>query len=334
MKRIVLIPSLLLAFAFQVNAAKTYTKQEYVEMWNRTAMEDMMVYKIPASITLAQGILESGNGNSDLARLANNHFGIKCHNWTGEKMYKDDDQKNDCFRKYAAAELSFKDHSEFLTNSKRYAALFTLDIADYKSWAKGLKAAGYATNPKYPTLLIDIIEDLQLYKFDELALNNPRKKFNALEKQVVKNTPETHEKATSHASKKKVVQSKPVKQQEVEVVFGGTRQTFLHTNKVKYIVAQKGDTYYKLAQEFCMTLSQIENYNDVKNGNTSIKEGDIINIHPKLSKSKEEFKTYNGDYTILQISQLEGVKVKSLMKINGLTSPKDIVKSGQKVALR
>lgn len=332
MRKTILIASLLLAFYSQANNHKVISKEEYVESWSRTAMEDMLHYKIPASITLAQGILESGSGNSDLAREANNHFGIKCHSsWTGPRMYKDDDQKNDCFRKYASADLSYKDHSEFLTNSKRYASLFTLEIEDYKSWAKGLKEAGYATNPKYPSLLIDIIESLELYKYDELVLNTPNK--NVLVKQNHKTNEKSSASKVAHESKKKVPASK-VEKQEVEVVFGATRETFLHDNKVKYVIAKKGDTYYKIAQELEMTLGQIENYNDVKNGNTTIQEGDIINIHPKQAKGKEDFKIYAEDLTLLQIAQKEGVKVKSLMKINQLTSPKDIVKKGQKVALR
>ncbi len=139
------------------NVEKKYTQQEYVSLWKETAIKQMNQYKIPASITLAQGILESGNGNSDLAQEANNHFGIKCSDWKGETFHKDDDQKNECFRKYSEAKQSYEDHSLFLTSKTRYAALFTLENSDYKAWAKGLKDAGYATNPKYPELLIEII---------------------------------------------------------------------------------------------------------------------------------------------------------------------------------
>src|SRR5690554_4034016 len=121
------------------------TPSEYVEKWKDVAIFQMVEYRIPASITLAQGILESGSGNSMLATRANNHFGIKCHDWTGKKFYQDDDAKNECFRKYKNAAESFDDHSEFLTSRSRYASLFDLKTTDYKGWAKGLKAAGYAT---------------------------------------------------------------------------------------------------------------------------------------------------------------------------------------------
>ena len=155
----------LLTGAFYSSAYKI-SKKDYVAMWKDVAIGEMLDHKVPASITLAQGILESGSGNSMLAVDANNHFGIKCHGWTGEKVYKDDDKKNECFRKYDSADESFMDHSDFLLRHQRYANLFELDVTDYKGWARGLKKAGYATNPKYPDLLIDIIEELGLDEYD------------------------------------------------------------------------------------------------------------------------------------------------------------------------
>lgn len=330
MKKAALMIGVFLAFQVQASNVRKITKQEYVDTWSHTAMENMIAHKIPASITLAQGILESGSGNSDLARLANNHFGIKCHDWKGETMYKDDDKKNECFRKYGSAEQSFSDHSDFLTKRQRYSDLFMLEITDYKSWAKGLKTAGYATNPKYPDLLIDLIESLELDKFDKLTLNSPNKSGNVLAKKE-KNKP-VEKTVTVTAEKVNTKQSQ--NKQEVEVTLGKTRETSIHTNKVKYVVAKKGDTYYKIAEEFGMTLRQIQKYNDVKKGNTVLRPGDIVNIHPKRSKGKEEFKTYAKDMTILEIAQNEGVKVESLVKLNHLSSSKDVVKKGQKVALR
>lgn len=144
-------------FAFAQN--KSNSTQDYINTYAKIAIEQEKQYGIPACITLAQGILESGSGRSRLATEANNHFGIKCHNdWKGKKIYKDDDAKNECFRVYDNPEQSYIDHSLFLVGKKRYAELFKLKITDYKGWAKGLKQAGYATNPKYPQLLIDIIE--------------------------------------------------------------------------------------------------------------------------------------------------------------------------------
>lgn len=334
MKKIVLFTSLVLSFHSQASNEKRISNEEYVDSWSRTAMENMLSHKIPASITLAQGILESGSGNSDLARKANNHFGIKCHDWKGAKVYKDDDAKNECFRKYDNASLSFRDHSEFLTGRSRYAALFSLKADDYKGWAKGLKAAGYATNPKYPDLLIDLIERLNLDKYDELVLNSPNKGADLL----VKNQGSKTDKVESKEDKKAIGTKT---KEKVNKVFGATvevnvgrRETSMHENKVKYVVAKKGDTYYKIAEEMQMTLAQIHKYNDVKKGNATLKAGDVVNIHPKRSKGKAENKSFSEDLTILEISQREGIKVESLMKLNTLSSPKDVVKRGQKVTLR
>lgn len=155
-----------------------YTPSQYIERYKAVAIQEMNTYGIPASITLAQGLFESANGNSDLARMANNHFGIKCGNsWTGKSYYKNDDAENECFRVYSSPEESYRDHSKFLKR-KNYTALFDLDKTDYKGWAKGLKKAGYATNPNYPTLLINIIERYNLSQYDStgntLALKTNR----------------------------------------------------------------------------------------------------------------------------------------------------------------
>lgn len=150
---------LMLSPFFVIGQNKSNSTQDYINTYTKIAIEQEKQYGIPACITLAQGILESGSGRSRLATEANNHFGIKCHNdWKGKKIYKDDDKQNECFRVYDNAEQSYIDHSLFLVGKKRYADLFKLKITDYKGWAKGLKQAGYATNPKYPQLLIDIIE--------------------------------------------------------------------------------------------------------------------------------------------------------------------------------
>lgn len=140
--------------------------QTYIDLYKDLAVEEMKRYKIPASITLAQGLLESSAGRSELARKGNNHFGIKCHGWTGRKTYHDDDERNECFRAYENVFQSFEDHSKFLAKQSRYSRLFRLSIKDYKGWARGLKACGYATNPRYADKLIEIIELYKLYKYD------------------------------------------------------------------------------------------------------------------------------------------------------------------------
>ena len=158
---------IILFFWTSLVAAQNMSREEYITKYKDLAVAEMYRYGIPASITLAQGILESGNGNSELARKGKNHFGIKCHSsWEDKKVYHDDDKANECFRKYPTVAASYRDHSIFL-HKARYANLFELAITDYKGWAKGLKKAGYATNPNYPELLIKIIEDNQLQQYDK-----------------------------------------------------------------------------------------------------------------------------------------------------------------------
>lgn len=158
---------------------KTNSTEEYIRQYKDIAISEMNQYQIPASITLAQGILESGSGKGRLAVKANNHFGIKCHGWTGKKIYHDDDALQECFRKYDHPSSSFRDHSEFLSGRKRYAKLFKLRLTDYKGWAKELRRAGYATDKRYPQKLISLIERYKLYRFDDTknleALGEPLK---------------------------------------------------------------------------------------------------------------------------------------------------------------
>src|SRR6185295_1956858 len=165
-----LVAAVLLQFlALSVNAQQTYDEQveQYIAQYKPIAIEEMQRMGIPASITLAQGIVESNAGLSPLATEANNHFGIKCHDdWKGATFKYDDDRKNECFRKYNSAAESFKDHSDFLKNKQRYAVLFTYDPLDYKAWAKGLKACGYATNPQYAKVLINCVEGYDLHQWD------------------------------------------------------------------------------------------------------------------------------------------------------------------------
>jgi len=163
----------------KITKKKTYSdsKLAYIDMYSEIAMEEMRKYKIPASITLSQGILESRSGQSGLTLKSNNHFGIKCHKgWNGGRTYHDDDEKGECFRVYKNPETSFKDHSLFLAERSRYSNLFKLKITDYKGWAKGLRKAGYATDKAYPKKLIAIIEKYQLYKYDDKVLGKRRKR--------------------------------------------------------------------------------------------------------------------------------------------------------------
>lgn len=282
---------------------KQISKKEYVEQWRTTAVQQMIQYKIPASITLAQGILESGSGNSDLAVKGKNHFGIKCADWTGETMRLDDDQKDECFRVYVSAEESYVDHSEFLKNKARYKNLFTLDKGDYKAWAKGLKEAGYATNPKYADLLIEIIEDLKLYDLDE----------------------------TGKPNNEKVPDLVAAKSAELNVV---KHTVLLHENKVKYVIARKGDTFYRIAKEFGMGLWELYKYNDFGPKKDVLVEGDIVYIQPKRKRSKKESIKLTHAMSLRELSQDLALKLGSLQKLNENSSADQLMAKGEKVTLR
>lgn len=215
----------------------------YIKKYAPLAVIKMHEYKIPASITLAQGILESGNGRSTLASKSNNHFGIKCHRgWKGKRVYHDDDKKDDCFRKYEYVEQSYNDHSKFLTGRKRYAFLFNYRITDYKKWAKGLKKAGYATDKKYPQKLIGIIQNYKLYEFDKVKKRDLKKY--------------------------KKQQRKPI---QVSV----TTKTTTSTSKVKssskavYIV-KKGDTLYSISRKVNVSVNELKKLNGLQDNIISI----------------------------------------------------------------
>lgn len=329
------------------NTGKSITKQEYISKWNNIAVQQMIEYNIPASITLAQAILESASGNSDLARNGNNHFGIKCHDWTGEKMYKDDDTKNECFRVYRNAEESFVDHSLFLAKRQRYAKLFTYELTDYKSWAKGLKEAGYATNPKYPDLLIDLIESMDLDEFDKLgntslhSISDLTKEKETKEKAEVELNPKTQSKSKNKKSikskKSKRILRKEEKEKKESNEFAlnvtATHSVYTHTNKVKYVVTKKGDTYFQIAQEFGLNLNQLYNYNDFESTKDILEVGDIVHIQPKRARAKDKAKKYTSDKTIYQVAQEEGVNLKSLMNKNEATES-TVFSKGEKVVLR
>ena len=273
------------------------SKKEYSSKFEKIAIDQMNKYSIPASITLAQGILESNSGNSILATKANNHFGIKCHkDWNGEKIFMDDDAANECFRSYTKVEDSYLDHSEFLKKGKRYQFLFQFELDDYKNWAYGLKQAGYATNPKYADQLIQIIEELHLNKLDI----GSKELFSSSESQLTKDL-----------------------------------EKFTHKNNVDYVVAKKGDTYYQIARKNNITLRQIRKYNDLSSKNDILKTGDFVYIEPKRMHSREkEVLVLNKPMTLREVSQQEAIRLKSLMRKNQSSSPDEQLTKGEKVFLR
>lgn len=265
----------------QAKRYKTYN--DYISTYKGTAISHMKKYKIPASITLAQGLLESGAGKSALTQSSNNHFGIKCHNdWKGEKVYKADDNPNDCFRKYKKAEDSFDDHSRFLAERQRYKSLFSLDITDYRGWAKGLQKAGYATDKAYANKLIKLIEDYELYQYDKQGKSKDK-----------------------------------IKEEEKRYITQNYKHTPYKTHNLVYVVAQHNDTYEAIATEFGFKPKDLYKYNEVPEG-FPLKAGDLVYFEKKKSKADKPYYDHvvQVGESMHSISQRYGIKVKNLYKMN------------------
>lgn len=296
--------------------AKRMTATEYVSKYKAEAIADMFKTGVPASITLAQGILESDAGNSKLAMEANNHFGIKCHKeWTGATYTMDDDAKDECFRKYPSVLDSYDDHGMFLRTRPRYATLFDLDITDYKGWAHGLKKAGYATNPRYAELLIKLIEENELHQYDQGGVRMP-----ISTDAVSQPRPITQPKKEHHErpNKKHADANKPKKGQT-----GGG---------VPFIRAQKGDSWYSVAIANDMRLWQVLKYNDAEK-NDLLNEGEIVYLKPKRGTPDEEFHVVVEGESLREIAQEHCIKLSRLIKLNSLEN--DIrIQAGQKLRLR
>lgn len=275
------------------------TREEYIDIYKDLAMKEMEHSGIPASITLAQGMLESGNGNSRLARKANNHFGIKCHDWKGKSVRHDDDARNECFRKYKSVDESYTDHTEFLKTSDRYAFLFELEQGDYKSWAKGLKKAGYATSPTYAESLIRLIEENDLYNYDQEVM------------------------ARAGGGKAEYDKTE----------YAGGRKVY-YSNRVKYVLAREGDDILSLSEELDVFNWQLPKYNDLSDKNV-FAEGERVYLQPKRNKAEVGNKTHvvtNGE-TLHSISQLYAMKQEKLAFRNNL-DPDAELEDGQELLLR
>ena len=274
------------------------SRQEYITLYKQDAVKDMQRTGVPASVTLAQALLESDDGNSPLAREASNHFGIKCGDWSGPAFYQDDDSKGECFRKYNSVLESYDDHSDFLRTRVRYASLFEIDRTDYKGWAKGLKKAGYATNPQYADQLIRIIEENNLQELDK---GNPLPAV-----------------ASVRGEDRMVNVNKSNRWESADVAVNpfSERQILLN-NDVKYVTAKKGDTYQKISDELGMAPWEIYKYNDADRHDALV-EGQIVYIKPKRGKGSEKFYTVKEEETVYSVSMKLGIKSKALCKYNGL----------------
>lgn len=271
-----------------LSQAKRYKiYDEYIDKYKHIAIDHMKKYKIPASITLAQGLLESGAGKSELATKGKNHFGIKCHSdWKGKKMHKADDGPNDCFRVYRSVEDSYEDHALFLQRS-RYQSLYKLKTTDYRGWAKGLQQCGYATDRAYANKLIKVIEDYELYLHDQAAQGKSYKK----------------DKGKNKDKENRVV---PL-----------NKHTPFKTHNLVYVIAKDGDTYEAIAAEFDFKAKDLYKWNEVPEG-FPLKEGDLVYFEKKKSKADKPYYDHVVQIgeSMHSISQKYGIRVKNLYKMN------------------
>lgn len=297
--------------------------EDYINTYKDLAVSEMRRTGIPASITLAQAMIESDYGRSLLAREANNHFGIKCHDdWKGQTVRKNDDRRNECFRKYRRPEESFYDHSDFLKTGSRYTQLFNIDPMDYKGWARGLKRAGYATNPDYAEMLIRSIEENNLWYFDRgyktngstIAANPATPSTSVTAITVTNGT----EKDSIKGSDNNIVLPGRLKNNNT-VVFARTPRV-MENNRIQYIIVKDGDTREKIEKEFQLLKWELARYNDLDD-DFSLYPGQILYLQPKRKKAepgKDFHKTAEGESLYL-ISQRYGIQLKSLVEMNRLT---------------
>jgi len=287
--------------------------EAYISKYKDLAIQQQKLYKIPASITLAQGLLETGAGTSRLARIGNNHFGIKCkEEWTGGTMYVTDDAPNECFRTYKSVEDSYLDHSLFLAKRKYYVSLFDLNLYDYPGWAYGLQRCGYATDKFYGQKLVNIIETYELHKYDKMQpIGNTSKNDDIYEIKIA-----TSEFELQHPE------------------FRKWRRNIYEVNGIHYLKAQTGDTYETISKDIRMKLKKLHKFNEVTAGHR-LSTGDIVFLQPKkkqASKDNSVHKVRPGE-SLYDVSQLYGMKIKSIYKFNKL-SDDHVLKPGDALKVR
>jgi hypothetical protein len=279
--------------------------EEYIRKYRNLAIKHQKEYKIPASIILAQGLLESAAGGSYLAKMGNNHFGIKCKDtWNGKKIYHTDDAPDECFRRYSTVEDSYLDHSLFLTKRKYYTSLFKLDMYDYKSWAYGLQKCGYATDKRYGDKLVRLIETYELYKYD---------KAKWVDDYIMHDPVEDNE---IYAVKIAAPESGKVRRN----LENSWIRKIYENNGVHYVIARKNDTYDIIAYDVHARTSKIRKYNEAPEG-FELREGDIVYLQDKkkyAAGNEKEIHTVANGESLHRISQQYGIKLKTLYRLNGL----------------
>ena len=311
-------------------------QEKYIERYSAIAVSEMYRSGVPASITLAQGLLESGNGRSELAIKSNNHFGIKCHNgWQGGKVYHDDDAKGECFRKYDDPADSYRDHSDFLRYRDRYKFLFDYKVTDYKAWAYGLKKAGYATDPAYPKKLIKLIEDYKLYEYDKkpssygkVAKSKDIKKP-AHKSQPKEVTPDVIPQAPSQIEQVKLYTGK----KREEFRFSLSRQMYSQ-NGVPFVYSMEGETYKSIAEYNNLFVKELLKFNDLNN-DEPLNPGTVVYLQKKKDVAEKGLNMHviEAGETLRDISQRYGVRLKSLKKLNAIEN-EDLIREGDILRLR
>ena len=303
--------SIIILSGIAVNA-QNITAENYIDMYKNIAVAEMKRSGIPASVTLAQGLLETESGNSDLVKKSNNHFGIKCKkNWIGETVTHTDDAPNECFRKYEKAEDSYKDHSDYLKSTSRYAQLFELDASDYKGWAYGLRKAGYATNPRYPQILISNIEKYNLQQFDTVTT------------QVFAGKP-----ITGDLYNTALLQAHGPAQTAIADALSGKTMV----NGLKSVYVLKGVAPAVIAAKADMPLPKLLEYNDLSSDD-KLKDDQWIYLEQKAKHGNRDFYTALQQETLYDISQNNGIQLSSLMQFNSMKG-NEPVKKGTKIRLR
>jgi LysM repeat protein len=305
----------LLLFTCAARAQNTDVILNYINTYKDLAIEEMQRTGVPAAIKLAQGIHETTAGTSDLVLKSNNHFGIKCKDtWRGASVNHDDDARGECFRKYPSALDSYRDHSNFLKSSDRYSFLFRLDPTDYKDWAYGLKRAGYATNPRYPQIIIGLIEDYHLQDYTLIAMD----KMNSTENAIVKTTLENEQKQTGPAfvsGKMEEPVSAEIRQPEkiVEKVFFPEGEFKINETRVVY--AKKGTSFLAIAQQYDISLATLFEFNDMAQIEM-VNKDQLIYLQRKRKTGNNEYHTVQPDETLLNIAQQEALRLETLLEYN------------------
>lgn len=319
MKKLSIVTTLLLLALF--TQAQKLTPRQYIDTYKDIAIAEMKRTGIPASVTLAQGLLETESGNSDLVRRSNNHFGIKCKStWTGESVTHTDDAPNECFRKYPKAEDSYKDHSDYLSTSPRYASLFKLDAADYRGWCYGLKKAGYATNPKYPQILMNNIEKYNLHQYDTGEISDGEQQTFADAKIIDKDNTE----------KAIVMTATPVSANDAAA--DNALKGKVNFNGLKAVYAEKGTSLLAIATNANIALAKLLEYNDLKTDGL-LKDAQYIYLEKKAKQGNRDYYIALQTETLYDISQSNGVQLQYLMQYNGM-GENETIEKGRKVKLR